>query len=57
MSVQVFKDGKSELVEPDALEGCLLNGWSVVDPDAPLPSGITIINQKAPGEHPYVIDR
>lgn len=55
MSVQVFKDGKSELVEPEALEGCLLNGWSVIDPDAPLPAGIYIINQKPPGEPPYVL--
>lgn len=55
MSVRIFKDGKSEYVEPDALPGCLAAGWSTVNPNAPLPQGVTILNKKPPGQPPYVI--
>jgi hypothetical protein len=55
MSVQVFKDGASEFVEPDALPGCIAAGWSVADPNAPPPQGVTILNKKPPGQPPYIL--
>lgn len=36
MSVQIFKDGESEYVEPKRLQSHLAAGWSVDDPDLPL---------------------
>jgi hypothetical protein len=54
MAVQVFKDGRNEFIDPLHLQNHLDAGWSVDDPDAPLPQGITIINQKPEGE-PHVV--
>lgn len=34
MAVQVFKDGKSVLIDPSALQRHLASGWSVDDPNA-----------------------
>ena len=53
MAVQVFKDGATEFVEPEHLGNMINAGWSVNDPNAPPPPGITIINQKPDGE-PHV---
>lgn len=35
MSVQIFKDGEMEYVEPKRLQSHLEAGWSVDDPDLP----------------------
>lgn len=54
MAVQVFKDGTSTFVEPAHLQNHLDAGWSVNDPSAPAPQGISVINQKPEGE-PHVV--
>jgi hypothetical protein len=55
MACQVFKDGLSDLVDPEALAGCIAAGWSTVDPNAPLPKGVTVLNEKPLGQPYYVI--
>lgn len=55
MSVRIFKDGQSEYVEPDALPGCIAAGWSVTNPNAPLPQGVVILNKKPLGQPAYTI--
>jgi hypothetical protein len=54
MAVQVFKDGRNEFIDPADLQNHLAAGWTVEDPNAPLPKGITIINPKPEGE-PHVV--
>lgn len=53
MAVEIFKDGQSMLIDGD-VKGYIAQGWSLDDPNAPLPQGVTIINQKEPGEPPYL---
>jgi hypothetical protein len=53
MAVEVFKDGKSALIEPEHLQNHLAAGWSVEDPNAPRPPGLRILNPKGAGE-PFV---
>lgn len=55
MAVQVFKDGASTFIDPIALQDHLNAGWSVNDPNAPLPPGIKIINEKPKGEAHVVV--
>jgi hypothetical protein len=49
VAVELFKHGKSTLVEPEYLDSMIDQGWSVIDPSAPaaLPPGMVMINQQA----------
>ncbi len=50
MAVEVFKDGKSSLIDPEFLNDHLNAGWSVEDPRAETPAqpGIVLLNQSNP---------
>tara|TARA_R110000822_G_scaffold31017_12_gene89951 strand:+ start:26 stop:322 length:297 start_codon:yes stop_codon:yes gene_type:complete len=42
MAVQIFKDGESIFVKPSSLRAHLDIGWSVDDPNAPVPPPLEI---------------
>lgn len=49
MAIIVYKDGLSERIEPEHLEGALAGGWSLTDPNRPvrLPPGVVILNPES----------
>lgn len=49
MAIVVYKDGVSERIEPERLQGALAAGWSLTDPNRPkrLPPGVVILNPES----------
>ena len=54
MAVQVYKDGKRERINPRSIPAYLELGYSLVDPDAPAPEGVEVLNPDSDYPPPYV---
>ena len=54
MAVQVYKDGKRERINPRSIPAYLDLGYSLVDPDAPAPEGVEVLNPDSDYPPPYV---